>query len=156
MHEHRPFIAAEPVQRDHRHLRPSDPGRDHRSHRVPIGSSSLASLDEEETWSDTPLFRGGLNSARLCGAEAGSRVARKRLGSSRAAITCQAGTAPPMPFRDWIDRFEVKLPVMMVTAYGDDERRRRAAEYGAADFLAKPVDFEHLKAQLRQLPGVPD
>jgi CheY-like chemotaxis protein len=48
------------------------------------------------------------------------------------------------------------LPVMMVTAYGDDERRRQAAEYGAADFLAKPVDFEHLKAQLRQLPGVPD
>jgi CheY-like chemotaxis protein len=48
------------------------------------------------------------------------------------------------------------LPVMMVTAYGDDERRQRAAEYGAADFLAKPIDFEHLKAQLRQLPGVPD
>jgi CheY-like chemotaxis protein len=48
------------------------------------------------------------------------------------------------------------LPVMMVTAHGDDERRRRAAQHGAADFLAKPVDFEHLKAQLRQLPGVPD
>jgi CheY-like chemotaxis protein len=48
------------------------------------------------------------------------------------------------------------LPVMMVTAYGDDERRRRAAEYGAADFLAKPVDFERLKAQLRQLPAIPD
>ena len=47
------------------------------------------------------------------------------------------------------------LPVMMVTAYGDDERRRRAAEYGAADFLAKPVDFEHLKAQLQQLPSSP-
>jgi CheY-like chemotaxis protein len=47
------------------------------------------------------------------------------------------------------------LPVMMVTAYGDDERRRQAAAHGAADFLAKPVDFEHLKAQLRQLPGVP-
>jgi DNA-binding NtrC family response regulator len=47
------------------------------------------------------------------------------------------------------------LPVMMVTAYGDDERRR-AAKYGAADFLAKPVDFEHLKTQLRQLPGVSD
>ena len=48
------------------------------------------------------------------------------------------------------------LPVMMVTAYGDDERRRRAAENGAAAFLAKPIDFEHLKSQLRQLPGVPD
>ena len=48
-----------------------------------------------------------------------------------------------------------ELPVMMVTAYGDDERRRRAADYGAADFFAKPVDFEHLKAQLRQLPSSP-
>jgi two-component system, response regulator, stage 0 sporulation protein F len=44
------------------------------------------------------------------------------------------------------------LPVMMVTAYGDDERRRRADELGAAQFITKPVDFELLKAQLRQLP----
>jgi CheY-like chemotaxis protein len=43
------------------------------------------------------------------------------------------------------------LPVMMVTAYGDDERRRRAAEFGAAEFVTKPVDFEQLKAYLRQL-----
>jgi CheY-like chemotaxis protein len=35
-----------------------------------------------------------------------------------------------------------ELPVMMVTAYGDDERRRRADEYGAAGFLTKPVDFD--------------
>ena len=45
------------------------------------------------------------------------------------------------------------LPVMMVSAYGDDERRRRATQYGAAEFITKPVDFEHLKAQLRQLPA---
>jgi two-component system, response regulator, stage 0 sporulation protein F len=43
------------------------------------------------------------------------------------------------------------LPVMMVTAYGDEERRRRAAEYGAADFLTKPIDFDFLKERLRQL-----
>jgi CheY-like chemotaxis protein len=47
------------------------------------------------------------------------------------------------------------LPVMMVTAYGDDERRRRAGELGAAEFVTKPVDFDLLKAQLRQLPGIP-
>jgi len=47
------------------------------------------------------------------------------------------------------------LPVFMVTAYGDEERRRRASEYGAADFITKPVDFEFLKAQLRQLPAPP-
>ena len=43
------------------------------------------------------------------------------------------------------------LPVMMVTAYGDDERRRRAHELGAFEFITKPVDFDFLKEQLRQL-----
>jgi hypothetical protein len=28
----------------------------------------------------------------------------------------------------------------MVTAYGDDERKRRASELGASEFLTKPVD----------------
>ena len=44
-----------------------------------------------------------------------------------------------------------ELPVMMVTAYGDDERRRRAAEHGASEFITKPVDFDQLKVRLRQL-----
>ena len=44
-----------------------------------------------------------------------------------------------------------ELPVMMLTAYGDDERRRRASESGATDFLTKPVDFDVLKVRLRQL-----
>jgi hypothetical protein len=39
----------------------------------------------------------------------------------------------------------------VVTAYGDDERSRRAREYGAAEFITKPVDFDFFKAQLRQL-----
>jgi hypothetical protein len=38
---------------------------------------------------------------------------------------------------------------MVVTAYGDDEHRCRAAGFGAADFLAKRVTFVLLKAQLR-------
>jgi CheY-like chemotaxis protein len=46
-----------------------------------------------------------------------------------------------------------ELTVMMVTAYGDDERRRRASEYGAAEFITKPVDFDFLKRQLQQLPS---
>jgi CheY-like chemotaxis protein len=44
-----------------------------------------------------------------------------------------------------------EMQVMMVTAYGDDERRRRATEFGAAELLTKPVDFDLLKEQLRQL-----
>ena len=48
------------------------------------------------------------------------------------------------------------LPVMMVTAYGDDERRRHARELGAIEFITKPVDFDRLKEQLRQLPAAAD
>ena len=48
------------------------------------------------------------------------------------------------------------LPVMMVTAYGDDERRRLAGEYGAAEFITKPVDFDLLKTQLRDLSDAAD
>jgi hypothetical protein len=40
----------------------------------------------------------------------------------------------------------------MVTAYGDDAWRH-ALGLGALDFTTKPVDFDHLKAQLRQLHG---
>ena len=46
-----------------------------------------------------------------------------------------------------------ELPVMMVTAYGDEERRRQAEEAGALQFLSKPVDFDFLKEELRRLPG---
>jgi CheY-like chemotaxis protein len=52
------------------------------------------------------------------------------------------------------DRFP-ELPVMMVTAYGDDERRRRATDLGAFEFVTKPVDFDALRAQLRQLAAPP-
>jgi CheY-like chemotaxis protein len=56
---------------------------------------------------------------------------------------------------DEIKKQRPDLPVMMVTAYGDEERRRRASELGAAEFITKPVDFDLLKQQLQQLqPGV--
>jgi CheY-like chemotaxis protein len=44
-----------------------------------------------------------------------------------------------------------ELAVVMVTAYGDDERMRAAERLGAAAFLSKPVDFDQLKERLAQL-----
>jgi CheY-like chemotaxis protein len=38
------------------------------------------------------------------------------------------------------------VPVIMITAYGDAETRRKAIEHGAEGLLTKPIDF----AQLRQ------
>ena len=51
-----------------------------------------------------------------------------------------------------IKRSRPDLPVMMVTAYGDEERRRHAVEAGALQFLTKPVDFDLLKRELGRLP----
>jgi len=67
-----------------------------------------------------------------------------------------------MPVMDGLELLrEIKtrrpdLPVMMVTAYGDDERRRLAGEYGAAELITKPVDFDLLKTQLRDLSDAAD
>ena len=52
-----------------------------------------------------------------------------------------------------IKRTRPDLPVMIVTAYGDEERRRYAAEAGALQFLTKPVDFGYLKGELSRLLG---
>jgi CheY-like chemotaxis protein len=43
------------------------------------------------------------------------------------------------------------VPVFMVTAYGDDDRRRKATEFGASEFVTKPVDFNLLRQHLQQL-----
>ena len=41
--------------------------------------------------------------------------------------------------------------VMMITAYGDDVSYAKAMQLGAADFLAKPIDFVLLKEKLLPL-----
>jgi DNA-binding NtrC family response regulator len=57
---------------------------------------------------------------------------------------------------DEIKQRRPDLPVMMVTVYGDEERRTRARELGAFEFITKPIDFDQLKEQLRQLPTAAD
>jgi CheY-like chemotaxis protein len=40
------------------------------------------------------------------------------------------------------------VPVIMITAYGDDETRRKAAEAGAAGLFTKPIDFPELRSEI--------
>jgi CheY-like chemotaxis protein len=91
------------------------------------------------------------------GAEALDRLARK-IHPALVAVLSDIN----MPGMDGLQLLgEIKqrfpgLPVMLVTAYGDDERRRRADELGASEFISKPVDFDLLKEQLRQLSANAD
>ncbi len=43
------------------------------------------------------------------------------------------------------------VPVIMITAYGDAETRRRALDAGAAGLLTKPVDFLALRREIDAL-----
>lgn len=42
------------------------------------------------------------------------------------------------------------VPVVMVTAYGDPETRRRAMEGGAAALMTKPIDLAALRAEVER------
>lgn len=47
------------------------------------------------------------------------------------------------------------VSVIMITAYGDDDTRRRALEGGAEALLTKPIDFTALRSEIdgRLKPG---
>ena len=36
----------------------------------------------------------------------------------------------------------------MITAYGDPENYKQAVEYGADDYMTKPIDFGQLKQKV--------
>lgn len=42
------------------------------------------------------------------------------------------------------------VPVIMITAYGDEATKKRAAELGAAGLLTKPIDFNILREEIDQ------
>jgi CheY-like chemotaxis protein len=42
------------------------------------------------------------------------------------------------------------VPVIMITAYGDEATKKQAAELGAAGLLTKPIDFGLLRGEIDQ------
>jgi CheY-like chemotaxis protein len=42
------------------------------------------------------------------------------------------------------------VPVIMITAYGDESTRKKAAALGAAGLLTKPIDFGLLREEIDQ------
>jgi CheY-like chemotaxis protein len=42
------------------------------------------------------------------------------------------------------------VPIVMITAYGDEDTRRKAAESGATDLVTKPIDFSALRQRIDQ------
>ena len=45
------------------------------------------------------------------------------------------------------------VPVIMITAYGDETTKKKAAELGAAGLLPKPIDFSLLRQEIDERLG---
>ena len=46
------------------------------------------------------------------------------------------------------------VPVIMITAYGDAETKRKALENGAEALLTKPIDFAALRGEIEARLGL--
>jgi CheY-like chemotaxis protein len=59
---------------------------------------------------------------------------------------------PGMSGLDLLPRIKAErpdIPVVMVTAYGDDATRKIALDRGADGFLTKPIDFTTLRSEVQ-------
>lgn len=60
---------------------------------------------------------------------------------------------PGMTGLEMLPRVKVErpnVPVIMITAYGDEATMRKATELGAAGLLPKPIDFGHLREKIEE------
>ena len=47
-----------------------------------------------------------------------------------------------------VKQWRPEVPVIMITAYGDAETRRKAIASGATGLLTKPIDFTQLREEI--------
>lgn len=61
---------------------------------------------------------------------------------------------PGMTGLELLEEIKAKFPnlsVSMISAYGDTENYKKAIDFGAKEFFTKPIDFESLRREIRQL-----
>lgn len=46
------------------------------------------------------------------------------------------------------------LKVFMITAYDDEAKYKKAIEYGADEYLTKPIDFQKLKSEIFRIKNL--
>ncbi|MCY7350968.1 MAG: response regulator [Cytophagaceae bacterium] len=81
----------------------------------------------------------------------------EHLAEAEAILILSDINMPGMSGLELLRRIKTTYPkpppvVMMITAYGDDATHEQAIQYGADDFLNKPLDFIALKQKLQSRP----
>ena len=68
-------------------------------------------------------------------------VGYQHAGNERARTVARAKSLRP------------NVPIIMITAYGDAETKRKALEHGAELLLTKPIDFGDLRSEIELRVG---
>ena len=82
---------------------------------------------------------------------AADALERVRAAEAKLILILSDINMPGMSGLDMLPRARLErpdVPVIMITAYGDDETRRKAAEAGAAGLFTKPIDFPELRGEI--------
>jgi two-component system, response regulator, stage 0 sporulation protein F len=61
---------------------------------------------------------------------------------------------PGMTGLELLDKVKLRFPqikISMISAYGDKENYDRAIQSGAKEFFTKPIDFDFLKKEIKEL-----
>lgn len=45
----------------------------------------------------------------------------------------------------------IKKPILMISAYDDNERLEKARQYGVVELVPKPLDFDYLRDRVREI-----
>ena len=120
-------------------------------------SALILVVDDEPDVEDLfrQQFRRELRSSRFAMEFAQSAPeALERVGSAEAAKLILILSDINMPGMSGLDllprarKARPDVPVIMITAYGDAETRRKAVEAGAAGLFTKPIDFPELRQEI--------
>ena len=92
--------------------------------------------------------------SRRCSASNSAADALKRIGSTieqSLILILSDINMPGMTGLEMLPKVKAMrpdVPVIMITAYGDAETKRKALESGASGLLTKPIDFTLLREEI--------
>jgi CheY-like chemotaxis protein len=75
----------------------------------------------------------------------------KKEGSSKVVLILSDINMPGMNGLELLKKLKAEFPdqkVFMITAYEDSDNYKKAIEFGADDFINKPIDFDELKRKI--------
>jgi FixJ family two-component response regulator len=118
---------------------------------VPRESGLVAIVDDDELMRGALqglLKEAGLPARAFASAEEFLRSGAQRLSSCLIADVRMPGMSG-LDLQARLNAEQVRIPIIFITAHGDERTRMQALRAGAADFLAKPFDDEVLLRSVR-------